>query len=292
MQKNFFILGADDPEMREIVKILTEKGEMFVFAKIEKERVNPGQAYEADAVEVPDGYTPVLIETEPANFKDRTDVARIDHHREGDLGYNLDYTRYLEASSLIRLLKLFGMEPTPEQKVLAAMDHCFLDALEGRCEGVTKNEVLRLKIQNIAESTRSEYIVVQEKILYWLKKIKKSTDSVIVDGIKIVNLTMRNMGIGYSENLLSAQVAAALSGGAVLFKRKDSKGSPYKISINGRNSEATIRYFRDVFCKANHLEAFYGVLTRGYAGAIFSDETNNILQLPLLNDAKEKIKRH
>ncbi len=281
MQKYFFILGAKDPEMEGMEKLLKENGHQYAVATISGVRVNAGNTYSADAVLVPDGYTPVVIETEPSNFEDWSEKVRIDHHRPGDFGYDLGYDRYFEASSLGQLCKLLNIAPSQEHLVLTAMDHCFTDALMGKCEGVSKDEVLKLKILNIASATGKPFGEVDDAIKGWLSKIDEVGEVKSVDGVDVVNFTEIDLGVGYSFELLTAQVASVLSGKAVLLKHKDSEGSELKVTINGNNSAGTIRYFKEEFSKVNNFNKVYGVETRKYAGGYYSSNTTEPLKLEL-----------
>ena len=49
---NHFVLGADDPEMREMERVLKEHGCSYEYAQSAGKRVHPGNAYKADAVQV------------------------------------------------------------------------------------------------------------------------------------------------------------------------------------------------------------------------------------------------
>lgn len=273
MEQYYFILGAADPEMVKIEKTLRESNQVFAIATTNGARVNAGNAYNADPVNIPEGYIPVIIEAEPANIGEWNEFVRIDHHRHGDYGYDLGYERYFEASSLGQLYKLLNLKPTADVLTLAAMDHCFADALIGKCANVDGKEVLNLKIENICAGTGLSIADVESKINFWLQKMKNTNGVKIINGIEVVNLTEHNMGTGYSSELLCSQVAAILSGKAVLLKHQDSEYSPLKVTINGNNSPDTIKYFKDEFCRLNYFQNIYGVESRRYAGGYFSSNT-------------------
>ena len=117
-----FVLGAQDPEMREIEKTLASAGFTALHAARRGQRCSAQTAYTADGVVRvgPDGVprAAVLPPRAPAVFvectvDDRTPVLRVDHHNPGDPGYE-------EAGGL---RQLSSAEPAvvPTLPLLAAM---------------------------------------------------------------------------------------------------------------------------------------------------------------------------
>ena len=86
MGASVFVLGASDPEMRAIARLLAETGAPFVYATVDNKRVYPANAYDATApAEVgkalSHGGQAWLVEcigSVPPG------AARIDHHHAGD----------------------------------------------------------------------------------------------------------------------------------------------------------------------------------------------------------------
>lgn len=130
-----FILGAADPEMNAMEKMLTQAGQYCVYATAEGTRCHPGNAYKADSFE-----SPVEGETGVINAGNGSEVAfiecggpierffadmgvpahRIDHHRPGDPGFGLPPAQFWEGSSIGQLYTLLGLEATPEALLVAA----------------------------------------------------------------------------------------------------------------------------------------------------------------------------
>lgn len=147
MSKFHFILGSADPEMAEIEAMLTGKGIPYSFATTtEGGRVTPAQAYGgwfllaglADR-EI------VLVECCPedaAPIFSQVYSRVIDHHRPGDPGYARPRSEAVAASSLGQVAELLGVELTPRQRAIAALDHCLPAALRGECQGVSAEEAL------------------------------------------------------------------------------------------------------------------------------------------------------
>lgn len=117
MTTRIWALGAPDPEMEMIEKLLRECGESVVYAVAsDGSRVTPGTAYRCLVPEVPDGatvYAVECIDVLPAGW------VRIDHHRPGDPGYGRPPEEFLPASSVgqvIAELARLGRLPHPWQR--------------------------------------------------------------------------------------------------------------------------------------------------------------------------------
>lgn len=265
MAKYFFLGGAPDPEMRMMESIVREAGMPFAYATAGGKLCHPGNAYKADSVKVPEGQRLVVIECEPANIGDFIDVVRIDHHRPQDPGFHMEPTQYWEAASIGQLYRLLGIEPTQAAKVMAASDHCFPAAVRDKCPGVTANEVLSLKMTEIAEGTRMPENDVRERIVFFRDEIAEAPE-VIMGGQVIKDLRAHYMGEGYSFDLLTAQVAVVMEDQAALVRLRDRAGEPEKIALSGNAIPETVRAFLEEWAPAHGLVRTYGVPARGYAG--------------------------
>jgi hypothetical protein len=123
-----FVLGAMDPEMQEIVRILQEQGSIYVFAQKDGEPVRPNNAYQADEFKAPLGTERVVFVECQAPFEtsdpEVVEVVVIDHHRPGDPGY--DEPDVFWASSLgqlYRFLELPDPEIGSESYLIGVCDH-------------------------------------------------------------------------------------------------------------------------------------------------------------------------
>lgn len=263
-----FILGVDDTEMREIEKVLQKQGKEYQYAMSGGRRVHPGNAYKADPIDI-DGEA-VLVECEPSGIRD---FIRIDHHRPGDPGYGLPASEFWQASSLGQLWEMLGMHPSKWElsihnaMILAAMDHCPAHAIRGECPGVSAQEVLDRKIQEVAKGTNHDVWEVREKVSLYSELIDQSPFlSVSMEGGMLIDLRSEYLGEGYSVELLAAQVAALAGGHAVLLRHRDAAGKPEKWSISGHASPEVVEGFMKFWAPAQGLTGIYGVPTRGYAG--------------------------
>lgn len=142
-----FVLGANDPEMREIVNVLKQAGETFVYARFRGAVVRANQAYIADGTSdpIPKGTQVVTVECAVRGI---TPVQAIDHHNPGDAGFACGPEQYLEGSSLGQLLSCLGLEPTPLQRVICAADHCPDAAYQGRCPGVSPDDMYHWRAES------------------------------------------------------------------------------------------------------------------------------------------------
>jgi hypothetical protein len=168
-----FVLGAQDPEMREIERVLLDGGYARLHAASRRRRATSKTAYEADGVvEVGPDLIPrpaILLPRQPAVFvecglAERGPVLRVDHHHPGDPGYAALPEDYLRGSSLGQVLTLLEREPDETQRLLAAGDHCLSAAYQGRCPGVDPHDLLFLRAA-------------------WQAKMSGRTLSDVVDGI-------------------------------------------------------------------------------------------------------------
>ncbi|MFZ5544021.1 MAG: TetR family transcriptional regulator [Pseudomonadota bacterium] len=181
-----FVLGAQDPEMREIEKTLGNAGIACVHAALQRQRCSAQTAYSADGVVRVgrDGVVraALLPPKAPAVFvectvDDRAPVLRVDHHHPGDPGYEMPAERYLEGSSLGQVLALLEREPTETQRLLAAGDHCLTAAYQGECPGVDPGELLFLRAAWQAKMSGRTLTDVVEGILDAAKRVKRHFDS-------------------------------------------------------------------------------------------------------------------
>jgi hypothetical protein len=130
-----FILGANDPEMREIVRVLEDAGESYVYARQAGANVRPRNADQANGTSNPltKGAELIFVECSVLGL---TATHVLDHHRPGDPGYACGPAEYLLGSSLGQVLSLLGQVPTALQRIICAADHCPDAAYRGACPGL------------------------------------------------------------------------------------------------------------------------------------------------------------
>jgi hypothetical protein len=268
-----YLLGAKDPEMDRIAEVLDSQGQNFEFAMKNGERVTPATAYAADPVAADDYDRIVYVECRPVPEPKGKSSKVIDHHREGDPGYNKGPSQYWEASSLGQLFEELKLTPTRQDLVLAATDHCFPAALRGECPDYTapgariaEEEVLNLKIEEIAEGSGTDKDYVKQRVEHF-QELLEAASMVKIGFERIKDMRNKYLGEGYSLDLLTAQIAVALSKKAALLCSSDPRSKSKKYTIYGNVKPETITAFKEEWAPAQGFKDIYGVPHRGYAGA-------------------------
>lgn len=257
-----FVLGAQDPEMREIAQVLRKANRRFTHAAKQRTPVSTRTAYEADGVvKLSRAGRPMealLVPQEPAVFvecmvRGHEPVLRVDHHNPGDPGYAQPPERYLQGASIGQTLLLLELEPTPTQRLLAAADHCLTAAYQGACPGVDPKELLFLRASWRARVSGRSLTDVIDGILRAARQVRCCYDS------------------EYGESLFLDPTAAppdlaegaAYAGHAVRY-REWFPGGALKEMLKGAAPEHIERFM------AMHRglgREVYGNPYRGYAGA-------------------------
>lgn len=105
-----FVLGAPDPEMAEIERLLRAHGAStrIVHAAHDGKRVHPGNAYAATGTDRRILGEAITVECSVYGV---TPATLVDHHRPGDPGYGRPPGAFWEASSLGQVCTLIGVVP-------------------------------------------------------------------------------------------------------------------------------------------------------------------------------------
>ena len=258
-----FLLGADDPEMKAMAQLLIVFGAPFLYSSVEGGRTTPGNSYRADPIDVPDAQQLVVVECAFEDMPGSTIV--IDHHRPGDPGFALGPDQFWEASSIGQLHALLGIEPDHDALVMAAFDHCFATAVRGGCTGVTAEEVIHLRIGEIAKQTRTSGDAVWKCVTGFRSAFTRAPD-IMIGKQPVKDMRGEHLGVGYSLEYLSAQLAVVMNGGVALFRHKDHKRQAEKNTLTGHATPATVKFFMEKWAVAQGLVRVFGVPERGYAG--------------------------
>lgn len=270
MTNYLFLLGADDPEMRRIEELLHEWHGVSVWHTTKDgKRVHPGNAYQADPIEIIgiEQEELVLVECEPVPLPENITFHRIDHHRPGDPGYGLPASQYLEASSLGQVAHFLGitMALTHDDLVLAAMDHCPAAAIRGECPGVSDQDVFHRKSLEISKATGATFEEVHERVVYFQAQLENAPE-VVIGEQTLKDLRGQDTGSGYSLDYLCSQVATLASGEGVLLLTHDRGDTRKKWTIAGHCTPQCVEAFIAEWGPAQGLTGIYGVPNRGYAG--------------------------
>lgn len=257
-----FVLGAQDPEMREIERILRRGGRSFVHAARAGERCNARTAYAAEGVvrmsRAGRAMPALLLPAAPAVFVECTvlghePVGRVDHHHPGDPGYEKGPEAYLEGSSLGQVLRLLEMEANEVQRLLAAADHCLTAAYQGACPGVDPGEMLFQRAAWQAKMSGRSLGDVMDGILLAAKLVHRRFDSELGEALFL----------DPTEVPLDLAEGAAYAGKPVRY-RQLLPGGEIKEMLKGADL-GRIERFMDAHRAAGR--SVYGNPYRGYAGA-------------------------
>lgn len=265
--KKQFLLGADDPEMQAMARVLTARCACFSYASVDGIRATPGNSYRVDTVNIPEKYQLIVIECGFSTMPEATIV--IDHHRPGDPGFALGPDRFWEASSIGQLHSLLGLEPDRASIVMAAFDHCFAATIRGECEGVTPEEVIHLRVVEVSHQTGVISTTVWERVTAYRRMLVHSPELIIGDQ-SVKDLRREHLGEGYSLEYLTAQLAAYMNGCAVLLRHCDPTRAAEKNTITGHATATTIKAFVESWAPSHGLTRIFGVPERGYAGGFAS----------------------
>jgi hypothetical protein len=256
-----FVLGAIDPEMREIARVLDAHGYAVGWAAVGRQRCSSATAYDADAVVqmergrqqkqlVLPHQALVFVE---CTVKSLVPALRVDHHHPGDPGFDCAPQDYLRGSSLGQVLALMGVEPDPTQRLLAAADHCLTAAYQGECPGVDPDELLFLRASWQAKMSYRPFGQVISSILGAACLVKERYDP---DAGAAVFLDP-------TLNVPDLPEGAARAGRAVRYRSLE-LGGVVKEMLKGATPEAISSFMEEHQTLGRRV---YGNPYRGYAGA-------------------------
>lgn len=255
-----FVLGARDPEMGRIEHVLHNIGAGFIHAKINGVRCHAGNAYKADPVHT----DKMLVWVECGTAEMVCPFISIDHHNDGDFGFNMGPENYWEGSSigqLYRLLMANGSHPAfldsvfgADKYLIAASDHCPAAAYKGLCAGIEPDELASYRAVRNAEFLKmsvEEYIdglnnsIELAKALP-VKELGGEVYSVANEPIDYLNEVSLRLGI------------------AVEYVMPGSQRDPRtKVGLLGGSPSLTAAWMEH---KKDSLVGIYGSPARGYAG--------------------------
>lgn len=284
-----FVLGAEDPEMREIEKILSDQRLHYVIATKNGIRVKNSNAYDAD--KVASKNIVVMIECICSSSSFAQTIYKIDHHFPGDLGYGAPPEKYWGASSigqLINFLQRLGLniQITKEQKLIAAADHCLRAAYDGKCPGIEPKELMEHRIKIKSKIIKEDEAVYKEHLNKTMSILNQlSQNSIILNGEQVLDLTegflvcpkcnsirridSRDLIIEecsghdwhHFYTLRKLKEASAISGISIMVFNSEEN----KINIFSSDGRAA-SYFLKEYAKEKNLKNLYGDPERGYAG--------------------------
>lgn len=177
MSNKLFVLGPPDPEMEEIERVVRACGHQVAYASLMNKRVRSNEAYFATGVLGQIDLRSELIFVE-CNVLGLSADYKMDHHSPGDPGYLCGPEQYFEGSSIGQVLNFLEVEPTEEQRIIAAADHCPTQAYLGLCPGIDPEKLrvwrtmTRAKRRKMSFSEMEHAISVGKSILEKAQKIE------------------------------------------------------------------------------------------------------------------------
>lgn len=262
--KYTFVTGADDPEMEMIEQIVTSHGHTVIHAYFGGKRVQSSTAYSADEFrpELPsDSERLVWVECGPVDPSQKHGIV-VDHHNEGDPGYDASPADYWKGSSLGQVCTLLGIEPNKHLLLAAASDHCLHAAYRGECPGVNPNELRSWRLSWRAQRHRMKKYQLVARINKAIKTINELS-AIDFHGqpvLDAMNLAIPELG-----------EAAAIQGKAVLYSYFDSSTQMPKVGLTGARPEV-IAAWMETIAQNPQVVRVYGNPHRGYAGAYLNPE--------------------
>jgi hypothetical protein len=252
-----FILGSPDIEMSYIEKLARSHGHEVAYAFANGRRVHAGNAYKATScgVELEGVDNVVWVEcglTDPGYPRERI----VDHHREGDPGYDMPPERYWQGSSLGQVCDLIAAKPSCELRLAAAADHCLGAAYQGLCPGVDPRELRAWRNRSRAR---------------WKGVDPKALAMQVDEGIEMVRaLPTVTVGAHKFIDALDGTVpelseVSAILGVPVMYGMQDGRSGRIKVGALNGTPEALTAWM-EYAEHAMHLQDIYGSPIRGYAG--------------------------
>ncbi len=265
MQNILFVLGASDPEMSAIERLLLEQNVPFMHAKANGKRVYPANAY---AAATPPQVRGMLQRHGRVFLVECIDVApdgaiRIDHHRVGDPGYGKPPARYWQASSLGQTVTALdellpvAIPLTPELQMIAAADHCLGAAYRGRCPGVEPEALFRWHLASRAAFLHQSETQVLGAIEAAQAALHAAARVELAPGICVADMRDRS----YPELPLAAARA-----GVCCISQVTARDGRTKIGCLV-GSPVEVESFMRTWAPAHQLTGIYGDAIRGFAGA-------------------------
>lgn len=258
-----FILGASDPEMQEIERVLREQGHAIVYATYRApghrmpQRVRASQATRATGLSdvLPKDALRVTVECRVVGLSE--DI-RVDHHEPGDPGYHCGPQDYLKGSSLGQVLSLLELEPSEEQRIIAAADHCPTQAYQGQCPGVDVAKLTAWRRASRAKRRGVSEEAMEAAILSARQTLLNPPDT--------VQFCDQMFPWTKSDSRSETEVseASARFGIPFMYCETDPEGRT-KIGIVGAAAPVIETWMRDC-----GLKSVYGNPHRGYAGGYLS----------------------
>lgn len=263
--KFIFVLGAADPEMEAIEKLLEQQRVAFTYAlaPVGEQRVHAPDAYRARVSDPEDlqwarARGVLLVTVECAGPAIRPVDFVIDHHKEGDVGYGRGPEDAVAASSIGQVYALLGLDMPQEARVVAAADHCLQHAYAGRVPGVTADEVLAFRV-----ASRCAFQGISPKALK--ASIDETTAALAAADVVSLAPGIVVADMRREPPFPELPEAACRLGTAYISGPLRQRDGREKFTVSG--PPEAVRAFLDVWAPAQGLTGAYGDPARNFGGA-------------------------
>ncbi|WP_019584504.1 hypothetical protein [Thioalkalivibrio sp. ALE16] len=282
---HFFILGAPDPEMARIERVLAIGSRLGLVAGYGRalcqgDPVHPKTAYSATDVAggVPPGTPMVLVECGFDSEPPGVFAHRIDHHSPGDPGFDRGPVEFWHGSSIGQVVEYLYRMNDPESEVnkdlaeallpfaedlfyAAAADHCLRDAYLGACPGI---DPVRLEHWR-AETRAFHQNVSPQQILSSFSQARAAVRAAQQDPVRCLRLAGKPM-VRVEGSVSDLPDAACQMGVPVEYTHEHHKETGRcKVGILGADPDMIAAWMSERAPELG-LEDVYGSPVRGYAG--------------------------
>ena len=267
MEHAVFVLGAYDPEMRTVRKMLGNAGYRSVVANRFGRRCVSSNAYMADSLSKPIASVvpKVWVECRSPDYDAARDVI-VDHHNEGDPGYDAPPAAYWEGSSVGQVAQLIGAPKDKYAMCAAASDHCLSAAMRGECGDVTPAEVMEWRIGGRASMMDISPWLLRRRIDRAIQRLEA------LPALRFAGETIIDASFDLTPELRDA---AAIAGKPIITTRQDSLGR-IKFGLYGARNELVTEWL-GIMRSSSWVESCYGNPFREYAGVLLNEESSTLM---------------
>lgn len=283
MKKVLVVFGGADFEEAAARIVALENGLVVATATTaDGKKVHAGNAYMAtgfvfdsfinDTADEIEGV--IVFETTPDVAGVLPVILRADHHNPGDSGFSLGPSHFWEASSLGQLMNFLKIQPTSDQLLVAAGDHCPASAYAGLCPGIDPAEFAKFRIlQKLSfyfGDLRNAHKATAELLAGVIENAKaKLLEAFEVDGVRDLR------SAGYIDELPEAALSLGLAYMSSIpdTDRDRQPTGNIKILLGGHTTpEAVTKFMEWGNSLQNKVGPAYGNPIRGFAGVVVTPE--------------------
>ena len=271
--------GADFEEAAARIVAITAGFSVATATTADGKKCHAGNAYQATSFVLDHGTLEeitevVIFECAPVVAGELPVILRADHHNPGDLGFGLGPEKFFEASSLGQLINFLNIEPTTEQLMVAAGDHCPAGAYAGLCPGIYPTEFAKFRIiQKLSfyqGDPRNAHKATPETLAQVIENAKtKLLEAPEVDGVRDLR------SAGYIDELPEAALSLGLAYMSQIpdTDRDRNPTGNIKVLLGGHTTpEAVTKFMEWGNSLPNKVGPAYGNPIRGFAGIVVTPE--------------------